>query len=81
MADRLKNGWKVLVDTTRTTPTEGDLVAVYIYDEGSVLGFWHRDGDEVSIRKANPDFKDIRLDPNGQWVIWGIVTTIVEAPA
>ena len=79
MADRLKNGWKVLVDTTRNQPREGDLVAVYVQHEGSILGYWHRDGDQVRIGKANPEYDAVSL--SGEWVIWGTVTTIVEAPA
>ena len=81
MADRLKNGWKVLVDTTRTHPAEGDLVAVYVQPEGSILGYWHRDGDKLSIRKANPVFPEVPLETASEWLIWGTVTTIVEAPA
>ena len=79
MADVLKNGWKVLVDTTQTTPSEGDLVAVYIKDEGSILGYWHRRGNRVEIRKANPAYDPVILRSPEEWIVWGRVTTIVEA--
>jgi len=80
MADVLKNGWKVLVDTSQTTPSEGDLVAVYLKDEGSLLGYWHRRSHRVEIRKANPDYDPVILGSPDEWIVWGKVTTIVEAP-
>jgi SOS-response transcriptional repressor LexA len=78
MAPVLRNGWKVLVDTTQTTPAPGTMVTVYIRDEGSVLGYWEPRDDGFVLRKANPHFNPVAV-PEGS-LLWGTVTTIVEAP-
>jgi peptidase S24-like protein len=80
MSPELQNGWKVLVDTQLTKPTEGALVAVYLKDEGGVLGRWRRDGSELLLEKSNPMFPAIHLGTPEEWTLWGTVTRIVEAP-
>lgn len=80
MAPDLLNGWKVLVDTRRVTPATGDLVAVYLHDEGGILGRWHRQGDLVTLRKTNASYEPIVLHTGAAWTLWGTVTQIVEAP-
>lgn len=80
MDPELQNGWKVLVDTERTNPSEGALVAVYIKDEGGILGRWHVEDGRPVLRKTNPEYSKIRLGQPEEWTVWGTVTTIVEAP-
>jgi transcriptional regulator with XRE-family HTH domain len=80
MAPELQNGWKVLVDTAQTHPREGALVAVYIKDEGGVLGRWHLEDGIPRLHKANSEYSTIRLGAPDEWILWGTVTKIVEAP-
>lgn len=80
MAPELRDGWKVLVDTERRQPAEDALVAVYLKDEGGVLGRWHIDTLQIELRKSNPDVNPIRLGHPDEWILWGTVTTVVEAP-
>lgn len=80
MAPELQDGWKVLVDTTRTEPADGALVAVYIKDQGGTLGRWHVQHGRPFLRKSNTEYADVPLGAPEGWTLWGTVTTIVEAP-
>lgn len=80
MAPELRHGWKVLVDTDLTRPTDDALVAVYLRDEGGVLGRWHIEGGAPLLRKSNPSYEAISLAGRDDWTLWGTVTRIVEAP-
>jgi transcriptional regulator with XRE-family HTH domain len=80
MCDVLRDGYKVLVDTTLTTPANGDIVAVYVKDEGGMIGYWNKQGDSYSLTKENPDYGRVDLGDPTEWLLWGTVTTIVEAP-
>ncbi|MCU1350746.1 MAG: hypothetical protein JWO56_3776 [Acidobacteria bacterium] len=80
MSDVLRDGYKVLVDTTLTTPANGDIVAVYVKDEGGMIGYWNKQGDSYSLTKENPDYSRVDLGDPTEWLLWGTVTTIVEAP-
>ncbi|HEX2123571.1 MAG TPA: S24 family peptidase [Thermoanaerobaculia bacterium] len=80
MAPELRHGWKVLLDTQRRQPAEGDLIAVYVKDEGGILGRWHTEGGNVLLRKTNPDYAAVELGAAEEWIVCGVVTTIVEAP-
>jgi hypothetical protein len=80
MAPELRHGWKVLVDTELTRPAPDALVAVYIKDEGGILGRWTVEDGRLSLRKTNPEFAPIELGAQGEWTLWGTVTKVVEAP-
>jgi hypothetical protein len=80
MSPELRHGWKVLVDTELTRPAPEALVAVYMKDEGGILGRWHLDDGRASLRKTNPEFATIILGPPNEWTLWGTVTKVVEAP-
>jgi hypothetical protein len=80
MTPDLLHGWKVLVDTDLTHPTEGALVAVYLRDEGGILGRWHVENAQPVLRKSNPEYAPILLGDGDHWTLWGTVTRIVEAP-
>lgn len=80
MAPELCHGWKVLVDTDLTHPADDALVAVYLRDEGGVLGRWSIEKGAPSLRKTNPDYEPIALGAPEEWTLWGTVTRIVEAP-
>jgi transcriptional regulator with XRE-family HTH domain len=80
MSEVLRDGYKVLVDTTKNRPENGDCVVVYIKDEGGMIGYWNKQGDEYSLTKENAEYDRVPLGEPGKWLLWGTVTTIVEAP-
>src|SRR5690348_11221360 len=80
MAPELRHGWKVLVDTDLSRPTDDALVAIYVRDEGGMLGRWHVENGKAFLRKSNPDYARIALGEPDEWTLWGTVTRIVEAP-
>lgn len=81
MADRLLDGYKVLVDTRLQSPNERDLVAVYVRSEGGVIGYWHQESKgRIVLQKHNPDYDELRLGHPSEWFLVGIITKIVEAP-
>jgi hypothetical protein len=80
MAPELRHGWKILVDTEQTRPVEDALVAVYVKDEGGVIGRWHEVSDRIMLRKSNPEYSPVALGAPDEWWLWGTVTKVVEAP-
>jgi hypothetical protein len=81
MADLLLDGYKVLVDTRLKKPQPGDLVAVYVKDEGGVIGYWREVAHgRVVLDKRNPDFEPVELGHHTEWFLVGTITRIVEAP-
>jgi hypothetical protein len=79
MEPALCNGAKVVVDTTSTTPSDGDLVAVYVRGSGGLLGRWTMLDGEARLEKSNPQVGVIALPSHDEWFVWGIVTMVVEA--
>lgn len=80
MEPELRDGWKVVVDTGQTTPELHALVAVYVSGHGGFLGRWEREGETIRLRRSNPVAPPVVLENREEWVVWGTVTTIVEAP-
>ena len=80
MEPELRDGWKVVVDTEQTTPELHALVAVYIPGHGAFLGRWEHEGETILLRRSNPAAPSVVLENQKDWVVWGTVTTIVEAP-
>lgn len=74
-------GWKLLVDTRKREPQRGDPVAVYLNDQGSVLGYWNPTRDHVELEKANRSYKPVRLGDPETWHLIGTVQKVVDAPA
>lgn len=81
MTPDYEEGWKLLVDTKKKSPQAGDPVAVYLKDEGSVLGYWSKNGDRIELEKANAAYKPVRLGDPTTWHLIGTVQKIVDAPA
>jgi transcriptional regulator with XRE-family HTH domain len=75
----LRNGWKVLLDPARNLFKPGQIVMVYIKDEGTSIGLLSREGERFILVKRNPEYSAIELRP-GEWYPIGTITTIVEAP-
>ncbi|MGN6186298.1 MAG: S24 family peptidase [Thermoanaerobaculia bacterium] len=81
MADLLLDGYNVLVDTRLQTPKDRDVVAVYVRDEGGVIGYWRRESkDRVVLEKHNASSPTVRLGHPSGWFLMGTITKIVEAP-
>lgn len=80
MADKIEDGYKILIDTRRTTPVNGEMVAVYLKSEGGVIGYWRREQRRFYLDKYNPEHKPIALGHPDEWTLWGTAITIVEAP-
>jgi Peptidase S24-like len=80
MANAFEHDDKVLVDTYLRSPRNGDVVAVYIHNEGGVLGYWRAERGEFWLDKENEVVSSIRLGGPGEWTLWGTVTRIVDKP-
>ncbi|MDQ3280996.1 MAG: S24 family peptidase [Acidobacteriota bacterium] len=81
MSDLLLDGYKVLVDTRLQRPKDGDVVAVYIREEGGMIGYWREESKgRVFLDKHNKDFPPVRLGHHSEWFLMGTITKIVEAP-
>jgi hypothetical protein len=81
MAPVLRSGDKIAIDVRRTTPGNGDVVAVYHHTAGGIIGYWRAGKDgEFWLDKANASFDPVRLDPIRDWTLWGTATRIVDAP-
>jgi Peptidase S24-like len=80
MAPVLRNNDKITIDTRKTSPRNGEVVAVYHHLKGGILGYWRRDGSRVLLEKANPASSNVSLDAEGGWTLWGTATRIVDTP-
>jgi hypothetical protein len=80
MADRIEDGYKILVDTRLIRPSNGHMVAVYVKSEGGLLGYWRYERGRYWLDKHNTAYKPVALGHPDEWILWGTATTIVEAP-
>jgi hypothetical protein len=81
MLPLLRDGDKVIVDIRRTSPREGEVVAVYHHTDGGILGYWRAGKEgEFWLDKENDAFQSIRLDTTRDWTLWGTATRIVDTP-
>lgn len=81
MSPDYEEGWKLLVDTRKRSPRPGDPVAVYLNNQGSVLGYWSPTGDHVELEKANTAYRPVSLGDPSTWHLIGTVQKVVDAPA
>lgn len=77
MAPVAPNGSTVLIDVERTTPAEGELVAVYVMDEGGLLGRWHTENGRPSLMRSNPAHPPAILSDADDWIVLGTVTAVI----
>lgn len=76
----LVNGWQVRVDTSATTPCDGDIVIVHFEGDGKIVGYWNG-GENPVLTKANPAYEPVDVNGKGKpWRIWGSVTHVVSKP-
>lgn len=81
MAPDYEEGWKLLVDMKKTKPQPGDPVAVYLEDEGGVIGYWEPTKGGITLEKANPSYKPLKLGDPTTWRLIGTVQKVVDMPA
>jgi hypothetical protein len=79
MEPELPAGTKVVIDTTKTTPSNGALVAVYLRDTGALLGRWVMRDKTPLLEKLNSKAPAIELPSPDDYFLWGTVTMVVEA--
>jgi hypothetical protein len=72
MAPELPAGATILIDTGRTSPNDGEFVAVYVDGEGAVLGRWANTDGTPSVIRTNPAYPPVSL-ANRRWTILGTV--------
>lgn len=58
-------------------PYNGCSAVCYIDGEFTVKRVEHYE-DHTLLVAANPKFKPIRIDPNNQFMIWGVVTYVIK---
>ncbi|HYU25138.1 MAG TPA: S24/S26 family peptidase [Thermoanaerobaculia bacterium] len=78
MTDRLNPGDRVLIDVSRRTPREGEVVVVDRGHLGRTIGYWCRKGGRCYLEKHNG--ATIDLGPPNEWQVLGTITRIVDAP-
>jgi len=78
MANRLRDGDRVLIDIQRRTPRNGEMVAVDRDYLGRVIGYWRRTGKRCFLDKENE--AAIELGSPEEFTILGTITGIVWAP-
>lgn len=80
MSDRMRHGDTIVIDTSRTTPRQHEPVAVYVDDEGGILGYWRAEAGAYYLDKHNPDFPPYKLGHSADWRVLGVITHI-QSPA
>ena len=80
MSDRMRHGDTIVIDTARTTPKQHEPVAVYVDDEGGILGYWRAEAGAYYLDKHNPEFPAYKLGHASEWRVLGVITHI-QSPA
>jgi len=80
MNDRMHHGDTIVIDTGRTTPRQHEPVAVYVTDEGGILGYWRAEAGAYYLDKHNSDFPSYKLGHSAEWRVLGVITHI-QSPA
>ncbi|HEY0139726.1 MAG TPA: S24 family peptidase [Thermoanaerobaculia bacterium] len=79
MAERIRHGDTIVIDTARTTPRQHDPVAVYVENEGGILGYWRAEAGAYYLDKHNPEATAVKLGHASEWRVLGVVT-LVQSP-
>lgn len=77
MADRIRDGDTIVIDTAQTTPKQGEPVAVNVGSEGGLLGYWRAEAGMYFLDKHNvSEFAPVRLPHASEWRVIGVVTIV-----
>ena len=79
MAERIRHGDTIVIDTAQTSPRQHDPVAVYVENEGGILGYWRAEAGAYYLDKHNPDVPSFKLGHASEWRVLGVVT-LVQSP-
>jgi SOS-response transcriptional repressor LexA len=75
MSDRIRDGDTIVIDGSQTTPKQHEPVAVYIENEGGVLGYWRAESGAYYLDK-HADIASIKLGHPSEWRILGVITLV-----
>jgi SOS-response transcriptional repressor LexA len=76
MADRVRDGDTIVIDRAQTTPKQHQPVAVYVENEGGVLGYWRAEAGAYYLDKHNLDFESLKLGHPSEWYVLGVITLV-----
>jgi SOS-response transcriptional repressor LexA len=77
MADRIRDGDTIVIDTAQTVPRQGDPVAVNVDNEGGILGYWRAEAGAYFLDKHNvSEFDPVKLPQVYEWRVIGVVTIV-----
>lgn len=76
MQDRIRDGDTIVIDSAQTVPRQSDPVAVYIENEGGVLGYWRVENGAYFLDKHNRQFGPVRLGHPSEWRVLGLITLV-----
>jgi SOS-response transcriptional repressor LexA len=79
MMDRMRDGDTIVIDTARREPRQHEPVAVYVENEGGVLGYWRAEAGAYYLDKHNPDVPSYKLGHPSEWRVLGVIT-LVQSP-
>jgi transcriptional regulator with XRE-family HTH domain len=69
------------LDVSQREPLDGEPVAVYVNDEGSIVGWWERTHTGVRLLKENNLYLPIELSSlDRNWQLIGILTACIHRP-
>lgn len=69
----------VIVDKSERKPSR-DQVAVCEFNGEYTLKYFEKRGDCGYLIPANPDYPEIKITPDDQFSVWGVVTYIIHRP-
>jgi DNA polymerase V len=73
----IQDGNLLVVDKS-ITPKHGSIVVAEVNREMTVKRLYKRRG-EIKLQAANPAYPDIPIQPEGEVVIWGVVTHAIHS--
>lgn len=77
MIDAGINEGDILVIDKSIYPNDGKQAVCYIDGEFTLKTF-KITKDEIYLMPANPDFKPIKITPENEFMVWGIVTYVIH---
>ncbi|MEA2462616.1 MAG: Peptidase S24-like [Acidobacteriota bacterium] len=76
MQDRMRDGDTIVFDSAQR-PKQHEPVAIYIHNEGGVIGYWRAEAGTYYLDKHNyRDYPPIKLPDPADWHVLGVITLI-----
>ncbi len=67
----------ILVVDRSIRPEKGDIIVAALNGEFTVKRFFQQHGS-IILHPENPDFNDIRVSPEEDFTVFGVVTSVVR---